>query len=93
MSRRCNGGDRHNSYDRRERKLWLLGAKISTKYGPAPFGGNGTTVDCVHCDRELMLETLTQDRIVPGIRGGRYTYDNIQPSCLSCNSSRGDRPM
>jgi 5-methylcytosine-specific restriction endonuclease McrA len=84
---------RGNKYDRRERKLWLLGAKESRMYGMAPFGGDGTCVPCVHCHMPLTLANLTEDRILPGSQGGRYTRDNIQPSCLPCNSSRQDKPM
>lgn len=91
MPRRSNGGDRGNAYDRRERKLWLIGAKLSVKYGRAPFGGDGHTVKCVHCRKPLTLETLTADRILPGSMGGTYRWGNVQPACLPCNSSRGDK--
>jgi 5-methylcytosine-specific restriction endonuclease McrA len=90
MPRRSNGGDRGNSYDRRERKLWLIGAKSSVKYGQAPFGGDGCHVDCVHCGKPLTIAELTADRILPGSMGGTYRWDNVQPSCLPCNASRGD---
>jgi hypothetical protein len=65
---------RGNSYDRRRRKNWLLKTY-----------GDGTTVKCVHCDKQLDYDTLTVDRKDPL---GRYTYANIQPSCLRCNTSR-----
>lgn len=87
--RKGNGGKRGNSYDRRERKLWLLGAKYSRKYGMAPYGGNGTHVPCVHCGRLLDLATCEADRIVPGALGGTYVYSNVQPSCRMCNIARG----
>lgn len=89
-SRKSNGGGRGSSYDRRQRKLWLIGARKSDKYGMAPFGGNGQTVACVHCGHSLTLETLEADRILPGAHGGTYHYPNVQPSCRPCNASRGD---
>jgi hypothetical protein len=66
---------RGNSYDRRRRKNWLLKTY-----------GDGTHVKCVHCGKNLTYETLTVDRKDPL---GRYTYTNIQPSCLHDNTSRG----
>lgn len=93
MARKCNGGDRGNTYDRTERKLWLIGARGSSKYGPAPFGGDGTKVDCVHCNAALTMATLEADRILPGSKGGTYRWNNVQPSCRTCNASRGDAPM
>lgn len=72
-----NGGDRRgNVYDRHARKHWLL----------ATFG-DGIHAPCTHCCKPLTYDTVTSDRIVPG---GSYRRDNIQPSCLSCNSQRGD---
>jgi 5-methylcytosine-specific restriction endonuclease McrA len=33
--------------------------------------------------------TMTLDRITPGIAGGRYVYDNVVIACFKCNNSRG----
>lgn len=79
---RQGGDSRGNSRDRARSKLWLLSPE-------AGFGGDGETVPCVHCDTELTFATLERDRIIPGRLGGRYTRDNLQPSCRSCNASRG----
>lgn len=92
MARKCKGGDRGSSYDKRERRLWLIGAKESVRYGRAPFGGDGTHVDCIFCKVPLTRETLTVDRKIPGSKGGSYRYSNIQPCCDTCNKSRGDMP-
>lgn len=73
-----NKNDTGNNKQRRARKLWLLGTF-----------GDGITVQCVHCAVVLFYSTLTVDRIIPGCRGGRYTKDNIQPSCGPCNSRLG----
>jgi hypothetical protein len=67
---------RGSSQDRRRRKTWLL----------AMFG-DGTTCECVHCDKELNFQSIEVDRIIPG---GSYKRGNIQPSCGPCNRLRGD---
>jgi len=75
-----NGGDkRGKAADRRRRKVWMLA-----------YYGNGTTAPCTHCGCELDVQTIEQDRIIPG---GSYARSNIQPSCRSCNVRRGDSPI
>lgn len=85
MTRRgtTNRNDRGNAADRRARKLYLLDEF-----------GDGVTVACAlgvspNCPGTVTFDTLSVDRIVPGIEGGRYTRDNIRPSCLPCNSLTG----
>lgn len=51
--------------------------------------GDGKTVNCALCGKELTKETVTVDKIKPGIKGGKYTWDNIQPTCNPCNQDRG----
>ena len=46
---------------------------------------------CQRCHRQEPMITLEPDRIVPGVKGGSYTPDNIQPLCKSCNSSKRER--
>lgn len=43
---------------------------------------------CAYCGKE---KTLTQDHVVPVIKGGGYTKTNIVPCCGSCNSSKQDK--
>jgi 5-methylcytosine-specific restriction endonuclease McrA len=69
-----------NAYDRRARILWML-----------LHFGDGQTCHCAHCGATLDYTTVTADRITPGSEGGTYRRDNLQPACLSCNSSRQDR--
>ena len=38
-------------------------------------------------------ERLTLDHIVPSVRGGPNTPDNLQILCLSCNSAKHDKEM
>lgn len=41
---------------------------------------------CAYCGRAAKL---TEDHVVPLIRGGRHTIGNLLPSCQPCNSSKG----
>lgn len=71
-----------NTTDRRNRKNWLLSPT-------APFGGNGSTVLCVHgCGTVLDATSLRVDRIIPG---GSYGRDNVQPSCHTDNTDRSNK--
>ena len=78
-----NRNDRGSAADRRTRKLWLL----------REFG-DGATARCAlavspRCPGVVTFDTLSVDRIVPGVDGGRYVRGNIQPSCGPCNSVAG----
>ena len=73
-----NRNDRGSAKSRRERKVWMLGEF-----------GDGETCPCHYCGLALTLATLTVDRILPGILGGRYVRANIRPACMGCNSRRG----
>lgn len=56
--------------------MWMLG-----------HFGDGSSCNCVHCDRCLTYQTVEADRIVPG---GSYRRDNVQPACRHCNASRSN---
>jgi hypothetical protein len=80
-----NSNRRGNASDRRARKLWLL-----TEYG------DGVTAECSlavssDCPGTVTFETMSVDRIVPGIEGGTYARGNIRPACCPCNSLTGAR--
>lgn len=52
--------------------------------------GDGITVPCSFCDRELLYSEITRDRYPkPGRKGGKYVQGNIRPACMSCNASDG----
>lgn len=79
--RQESGDDKRGSWrDRYARKTWLL---TTPKYG-----GNGTTVPCVHCGTPVTRAELHADRIIPG---GSYRRDNVQPACAGDNIRRGNK--
>jgi hypothetical protein len=81
-----NTNVRGSAETRRRRKRWLLSPE-------AGFGGDGTTVRCTTpgCTTMLTFATITVDRIVMGIDGGRYTRDNIRPKCAPHNYGEGGK--
>lgn len=42
---------------------------------------------CSYCG--IVPPKLTMDHIIPISKGGRHVMENITPSCLSCNNSKG----
>ena len=45
---------------------------------------------CCYCGSSLRLSV---DHLIPSMRGGADTGDNIVWACRACNSSKGDRDM
>ena len=43
---------------------------------------------CAYCGS---LTNLTQDHFIPLNKGGQTSFGNLIPSCLHCNSSKGDK--
>ncbi len=41
---------------------------------------------CAYCHQRKLL---TQDHVVPIVKGGWHVIENIVPACRSCNSSKG----
>ncbi|MGI0149759.1 MAG: HNH endonuclease [Thermoplasmata archaeon] len=41
---------------------------------------------CVYCGS--LPASLSQDHVTPLIKGGGHTWNNIVPSCRSCNSKK-----
>jgi 5-methylcytosine-specific restriction endonuclease McrA len=52
---------------------------------------------CRYCGRHLVTgdhlrpEAGEWDHVVPLVQGGSHTWDNVVPSCKSCNSRKGGR--
>lgn len=46
---------------------------------------------CQYCLSRFPEKDLTLDHVVPVVRGGRKTWDNIVTACMRCNQKKGDR--
>jgi len=83
-----NGCSRGSSAARAARRAFLV-----RQFGWPELG----IVLCYWCDVPLLQDedpdapgqAVTVDRIVPGCQGGRYTRDNIRPSCIVCARDQG----
>lgn len=76
-----NSNERGNSTDRLNRRRWLV------KTFQSDIAED--LVRCYRCGIPLDEDSVTVDRIVPGVHGGRYVRGNIRPACDLCNSSVG----
>ncbi len=43
---------------------------------------------CYYCGRDVPPRELTMDHIVPIIRGGSSTKNNVVPACKECNNKK-----
>lgn len=46
---------------------------------------------CPSCHRFIGIDKLTMDHIIPLTKSGLHRIDNVQPLCLSCNSSKNTK--
>jgi len=46
---------------------------------------------CLRCGKYEPDIVLTEDHVIPVSKGGTNNIDNIQPLCLACNASKGNR--
>ncbi|MCX4360786.1 HNH endonuclease [Mucispirillum schaedleri] len=42
--------------------------------------------ECYYCGKNFNPKDLTMDHVVPLIRGGKSTKNNIVPACKECNN-------
>lgn len=82
-----NTNDRGSAAQRRARRAWIL-ETFDPDLGPdrARCALVGTHEGCYGI---VDNDTMQVDRKVSGLDGGRYTRDNIQPSCPPCNHRKG----
>ncbi len=43
---------------------------------------------CHYCGRKVGRKNLTMDHVVPLIRGGKSTKNNLVPACKECNNKK-----
>jgi 5-methylcytosine-specific restriction endonuclease McrA len=46
---------------------------------------------CQYCYKRFPEKELTLDHVVPVVRGGKKTWENIVTACIRCNQKKGDR--
>lgn len=46
---------------------------------------------CQYCCKRFPERELTLDHVIPAVRGGRKTWENIVTACIRCNQGKGDR--
>lgn len=46
---------------------------------------------CYLCGRALPVREITLDHVIPLVRGGPHSENNLRVACRSCNSSKGHR--
>lgn len=46
---------------------------------------------CQYCGKKCTTENLTFDHVVPIVKGGAKTWDNIVTCCFECNHQKGGR--
>jgi 5-methylcytosine-specific restriction endonuclease McrA len=82
--------DKHNQHNRNRRALKRVdGENITTEQWHALCDKYGNR--CLCCGKKNVK--LTQDHVIPLDLGGRHAIENLQPLCVSCNSSKGTRIM
>jgi hypothetical protein len=94
-----NGNVSGNSEDRRRRRQWLVftfraDSDVRNRFGhdiPCDFGTGVPACRCYRCGTLLTVDTVTVDRIIPGILGGTYRRNNIRPACGPRNFKTGGK--
>lgn len=45
---------------------------------------------CAYCEKELTVDQVTFDHVMPRKRGGHHGWDNVVAACADCNSRKSD---
>lgn len=49
--------------------------------------------ECYYCEEKFEIESLSMDHIVPLIRWGRSTKNNVVVACKQCNSEKKHKTL
>ena len=92
----------HNSREWRRRKPWMH-AETQARRRACKFNAPRVEVirrlalierdkwTCYLCQCICTVENVTLDHIVPLVRGGSHTADNLRVACRSCNARKGTK--
>jgi len=45
-------------------------------------------IHCHYCRDKTPIKKITRDHVVPKSKGGKLTFDNVVPACISCNQNK-----
>lgn len=85
---RCRESILHNAHIQNSKRKGAIGSHTMKEWKDLKARHNFT---CLHCGRKEPEIKLTRDHILAISKGGTNFIDNIQPLCLSCNCSKGNR--
>lgn len=72
----------------------LTRARVSVKHKLRFSRVNVFTRDrfrCQYCGERKTMNALNYDHVVPRVRGGKTSWENIVTSCYACNDRKGSR--
>jgi 5-methylcytosine-specific restriction endonuclease McrA len=82
----------HLEANKRARRLVKIGdAEITKDEWLAIMKSNNWR--CFYCEEELTKDNRSIDHVIPLAIGGAHELFNLVPSCIPCNSSKGDRKL
>jgi hypothetical protein len=48
---------------------------------------------CAYCGKRIFKSNITVDHVLPRVRGGTETLENLLPACRDCNQHKGDQTL
>ena len=69
----------------------VMKPKVKTRRKAAVFDRDGPW--CFYCRRCFAYDELTIDHLIPVVRGGSNTVDNLLLACKPCNSRKGHKDI